>query len=80
MCIRDRHLIIHTGKHLTGSGAGIRNFCDIALFLQKYKEEIDFNIIGKACKEQGYFKVYKYIMAAMKQFWEDVYKRQPQNT
>lgn len=64
------HLIIHTGKHLTGSGAGIRNFCDIALFLQKYKEEIDFNIIGKACKEQGYFKVYKYIMAAMKQFWD----------
>lgn len=64
------HLIIHTGKHLVGSGAGIRNFCDIALFLQKYKEEIDFNIIEEACKEQGYFKVYEYIMAVMKQFWD----------
>lgn len=64
------HLIIHTGKHLMGSGAGIRNFCDIALFLRQYKKEIDFYIIEEACKEQGYFKVYEYIMAAMKQFWD----------
>lgn len=64
------HLIIHTGKHLVGSGAGIRNFCDIALFLQKYKEEIDFDIIEEACREQRYFKVYEYIMAVMKQFWD----------
>lgn len=64
------HLIIHTGKHLVGSGAGIRNFCDIALFLRQYKEEIDFNIIEEACREQGYFKVYEYIMAVMKQFWD----------
>lgn len=64
------HLIIHTGKHLTGTGAGIRNFCDIALYLRQYKEEIDFGFVEKACREQKYFKVYECIMAVMKQFWD----------
>lgn len=59
------HLIVHTAKHLISKGAGIRNLCDIALYLKKYKELIDFPKVEKGCKEQGFYKIYSHIVNAV---------------
>lgn len=58
------HLIVHTGKHYTTVGAGVRNLCDITLFLNKYKDSIDFDFVEKACREQGFYKLYCHIINA----------------
>jgi hypothetical protein len=52
------HLLVHTAKHLLGSGAGIRNLADIALYTRTYMDDIDFDIVEKSCKEQEYFDIY----------------------
>ncbi len=65
------HLIIHTGKHYIGSGAGIRNLCDISCFIKEYKNDIDFEFVKNACKEQGFFEIYQYIFCAVKTFYYD---------
>lgn len=36
------HLFIHAMKHTAGSGCGIRQICDIAVILNRYKDEIDY--------------------------------------
>ena len=59
------HLIVHTGKHYMGRGTGIRNLCDISLFLNKYKKDIDFDFVEKVCKEQKYYKLYCHIINAV---------------
>ncbi len=64
------HLIIHTGKHYITEGAGIRNLCDITLFLNKYKKKIDFDYIEETCREQGYYKLYCHIINAVN-IWFD---------
>jgi hypothetical protein len=61
------HVIIHTGRHYIEKGAGIRNLCDIALFISKYFEEIDFEILKKICKEQNYENIYCYVLSAVEQ-------------
>lgn len=67
------HLILHTGKHCMSEGTGIRNLCDIALFLNKYRKDIDFDVVEKACKEQGYYKIYCHLInAAVEWFDADI--------
>jgi hypothetical protein len=61
------HVIIHTGKHYIERGAGIRNLCDIALYIDKYKGEINFDLLEELCKEQNYEKIYNYILNVMEQ-------------
>ena len=63
------HLIIHTGKHYIEKGAGIRNMCDIALYIKKYKKEIDFEKVYIICGEQNYAKIYSYIVSSLKVFF-----------
>lgn len=65
------HLIIHTGKHYIREGAGIRNLCDIALFINRYKNNIDFDVVKKICIEQNYGNMYEYIINTVKK-WFDV--------
>ena len=68
------HLIVHTGKHLISEGAGIRNLCDIALFLNKYEKKIDFDVVEMACKEQGYYKIYCHLINAVAEWFDaDIY-------
>ena len=64
------HLIVHTGKHCLREGSGIRNLCDIALYINKYKSDIDFETVSTACKEQKVWNIYVYIMNAVKQFFD----------
>ncbi len=63
------HLIVHTGKHCLWTGAGIRNLCDIALFVNKYKNKINFDLVEIACKEQKVWNIYVYIINSIKQFF-----------
>ena len=65
------HLIIHMSKHCVRAGAGIRNLCDIALYISKYKEKIDFDLVEKACLEQGFRTIYYYTMDTMNK-WFDI--------
>ncbi len=60
------HMIIHTGKHYIEKGAGIRNLCDIALFIEKNRENIDFKLTEALCKKQNYYNIYCYILSALK--------------
>ncbi len=64
------HMIIHTGKHYVEKGAGIRNLLDIALFISKYKKEIDFVYLEEVCEEQNYSKIYRYILNALVEWFE----------
>ena len=37
------YLILHALKHFLYSGFGIRQVCDIALFSERYRDEIDWS-------------------------------------
>lgn len=39
------YLICHLEKHVYGSGAGVRMYLDIALYLNKYREDIDIDFV-----------------------------------
>lgn len=39
------YLICHLEKHVYGSGAGVRMYLDIALYLNKYKDDIDIEFV-----------------------------------
>lgn len=43
------YLILHAYKHFTGSGIGLRQFCDIALWAQAYHGEIDWPLLYRQC-------------------------------
>ena len=44
-------LCFHLAKHLNSSGAGIRMVMDIALYLQRYQKEMNWQYIQKECEE-----------------------------
>ena len=58
------HILIHTGRHYVSEGAGIRNLCDIVLFLNRYKNDINFELVEAVCKEQGYYKMFCHLLNA----------------
>lgn len=47
------YLLTHIAKHISGSGAGIRMYMDIAVFVQHFGDSIDWNyIVGELDKLQ----------------------------
>lgn len=62
-------LIIHTGKHYIGTGAGVRNLADIALYAKVHGAEIDFDAVKAACGEQNYLNICRYILSALRLFY-----------
>lgn len=44
-------LICHAFKHFLGSGFGLRQICDLALFARTYGEEIDWKWIIDCCRQ-----------------------------
>lgn len=48
------YLLTHIAKHISGAGAGIRMYIDIAFYVQHYRDTLDWNYI----KEQ--FKILKF--------------------
>lgn len=47
------YLISHIEKHFYGSGAGVRMYLDIALFLKKHKDNLDLAKVREILKECG---------------------------
>lgn len=45
------YMICHAYKHFLYSGIGIRQMCDIALFCEQYRNEIDWNKIYDSCRK-----------------------------
>lgn len=64
------HMMLHLGKHMVREGSGIRSLLDIALFLRKYREEIDYDFVRKACAEQHFENAYVYILNAANQYFD----------
>lgn len=56
------HMIVHTGKHYIHEGAGIRNLCDIALFINQYKNEIDFQEVKRICRSEKFERIFVYLI------------------
>ena len=44
-------LVLHALKHLTGGGVGLRQLADIALYGEKYSEEIDWAMVWSRLEE-----------------------------
>jgi len=65
------HLIVHMGKHYVERGAGIRNLCDIALFVDKYKGDIDFQKAKKICIDEGFSNIFNYVVNTIDS-WFDI--------
>lgn len=65
------HLIVHTGKHYVREGAGIRNLCDIALLIDRYKDEIDFDEVKRICANEKFENIYHYLLCTVGT-WFDV--------
>ena len=63
------HLILHLGKHMVREGAGIRSLLDIVLFVRKYRNDIDFEFVRRACEEQYFENAYVLTLNAVKQFF-----------
>ncbi|MBQ7674706.1 MAG: nucleotidyltransferase family protein [Alphaproteobacteria bacterium] len=64
------HVIIHSARHYMEKGAGIRNICDIALVVDKYKEKIDFKLLENLCIEQNYRNIYGYIINSINKYYK----------
>lgn len=47
------YLVCHAFKHFIHSGFGIRQVCDIAVFVDKYKNEINFSDLRKSLSQLG---------------------------
>jgi hypothetical protein len=41
------YVLVHLAKHFYNAGVGIRMFMDVAVFINKYGKELDFNYISK---------------------------------
>lgn len=48
------YLLTHIAKHINGSGAGIRMYMDIALFIKHFGEELDWKYIQKELKKLSF--------------------------
>lgn len=63
------HLMLHFDKHIAHEGAGIRSLLDIALYIKKYKSEIDFDFVRQACAKQHYENAYVLTLNAVSHFF-----------
>ena len=53
----DKHflyVICHAIKHFVGCGTGIRQLCDICMYIEAYYDKINWNYIWKEIKTLGY--------------------------
>ena len=44
-------MILHAYKHFIHSGFGIRQICDVGLWVKKYSDEIDWAVLYEQCRE-----------------------------
>lgn len=61
-------LFLHAAKHFIYSGVGIKQLLDIALFINAYKNEIDFQAVEKKLEAAGVLKFACDIHAIIKEY------------
>lgn len=49
-------LLLHPAKHLFANGIGIRHLCDWTMFLEKYKDKIDTELVLNEVKRLGLYQ------------------------
>lgn len=67
------YLLFHLLKHYVGAGSGIKNYLDMYLYLQQYKDEMDFSYIHQSYKETKYEKECLHIEEVCLNLFDDKY-------
>lgn len=47
------YLLAHLAKHISGSGAGVRMYMDIALYVRRFGEDMDWDWVTRSLEETG---------------------------
>lgn len=67
-------LILHAAKHFIYSGVGIKQILDIALFMRKYQNDMDFSYIRSALRKTKTLAFAEAVTAFIKKYlYSDVY-------
>lgn len=65
------YLLNHIAKHVYGSGAGIRMYLDLAIYVEHYKDQMDWEYIRSQLEELQLYDFYCTVMSSIKN-WFDV--------
>lgn len=80
-CLQDGHtwlldvefhllyLLTHIAKHISGAGAGIRMYLDIAFYLKRYRDEIDWEHFRKEVDTLGFNRFVNVVFTAVEQWF-----------
>jgi len=63
------YLTAHYIKHLTNSGGGVRQMMDLLLYLEAYKDEIDFERYENLLKQLRYEKLIQVVKTIGAKYW-----------
>ncbi len=63
-------ILIHTAKHLNGSGCGIRMIMDIAMYLIYFKDSLDWNYLNREIEKLNLVLFTKNILILCKMWFE----------
>lgn len=65
------YLLTHLAKHINSSGAGIRMYLDIALYIKAYRDQIDWEHFKKELRKLAFEDYVNMVFSAVEQ-WFDV--------
>ena len=65
------YLLTHIAKHIYGSGAGIRMYLDLAVFLKHFEDKVNWAYVKEQLEELQLYDFYCTVMTAIKK-WFDV--------
>jgi len=51
------YLLVHIYRHVFSEGIGLRQFCDLALYLRNHADEIDYDRLKRYLSELGFGKL-----------------------
>ncbi len=72
LCPHDHllYLILHAYKHFIHSGFGIRQICDVGLWVKKYSDEIDWSVLYEQCRNVHALKFAAAMLEVAKRYLE----------
>lgn len=63
------YLLTHIAKHINGSGAGIRMYMDIAVFLQHFENELDWVYLQKELEKLCFIDFVNMVLTVVQQYF-----------
>lgn len=64
------YLLTHIAKHISGSGAGIRMYMDIAVFIKHFGDSIDWNYIRKELEKLHFVDFANTVLTVVETYFE----------